>query len=165
MQPEEKPPLVFISYSWDSLEHKQWVLKFADLLILNGVDVLLDQYELSVGKNMFHFMEQSVSNAGKVIMLFTENYATKADKKITKIFTAITGGTVSLAMLKEWLQIQISAETLALLKLILPTLLVLGGVAILIWFVAEKVTNWKITKLTADINSDKSRHDISISEK
>lgn len=82
--------------------------------------------------------------------------------KITKIFTAITGGTFSLAMLKEWLQIQISPETLALLKLILPTLLVLAGVAVLFWFVAEKMTNWKITKLTADINSDKSRHDIEV---
>jgi len=65
MQSEEISPLVFISYSWDSAEHKQWVLKLADLLILNGVDVLLDQYELSIGKNMFPFMEQSVTRQVK----------------------------------------------------------------------------------------------------
>lgn len=83
--------------------------------------------------------------------------------KITKIFTAITGGTFSLAMLKEWLQIQISPETLAILKVLLPIILALGGLALIVWYVSEKVTNWKLVKLQAEINSDKSRHDISIS--
>jgi hypothetical protein len=84
--------------------------------------------------------------------------------KLMKIVASITGGTFSLAMLKEWLQVPISSETLALLKLILPTLLVLGGLALIVWYVAEKVTNWKLTKLQAEINSDKSRHDIKFEE-
>ena len=70
-----------------------------------------------------------------------------------------------MAMLKEWLQISISPETLAVLKLLLPIILVVFSVAVLLWFVSEKVTNWKLTKLQAEINSDKSRHDIVISEK
>ena len=85
--------------------------------------------------------------------------------KVGKLFGAITGGTFSLAMLKEWLQISISPETLAVLKLLLPIILVVFSVAVLLWFVSEKVTNWKLTKLQAEINSDKSRHDIVISEK
>jgi D-alanyl-D-alanine carboxypeptidase len=84
--------------------------------------------------------------------------------KVGKLFGAITGGTFSLAMLKEWLQISISPETLAMLKLLLPIILVIFGAAVLVWFVSEKITNWKLTKLQAEINSDKSRHDIVISE-
>lgn len=82
--------------------------------------------------------------------------------KLTKLFGALTGGTFSLAILKEWLQVQISAETLQLLKYILPTLLVLGVLALIVWYIAEKVTNWNLVKLQADINSDKSRHDIEV---
>lgn len=82
--------------------------------------------------------------------------------KLAKLFTGITGGTFSLAMLKEWLQIQISAETLTLLKIILPVLLAVGGIALIVWFVSEKATNWKLTKLKAEINSDKSKHDIEV---
>lgn len=82
--------------------------------------------------------------------------------KITKLFTAITGGTFSLAVLKEWMQIQISPETLQLLKYLLPTILILGVLALIVWYVSEKVTNWKLVQLQAEINSDKSRHDIKV---
>ncbi len=82
--------------------------------------------------------------------------------KLTKIFGAITGGTFSLAALKEYFNIPISPETLGLLKLILPVILVLVGVGVLIWFVAEKITHWKVFQLTAQINSDKSRDDIEV---
>ncbi|WP_370457663.1 SEFIR domain-containing protein [Rufibacter sp. XAAS-G3-1] len=34
---------VFISYSHDSNNHKDWVLQLATRLRLNGVDVILDQ--------------------------------------------------------------------------------------------------------------------------
>lgn len=84
--------------------------------------------------------------------------------KITKLFTALTGGTFSLAILKEWTQIQISPETVQLLKYILPTILVLGVVALIVWYLAEKVTNWKLVQLQSQINSDKTRHDIEVNK-
>ena len=71
---------VFISYSWDSDPHKEWVLNFANDLVKGGVDVILDQYELSAGKEMTHFMEKSVG-ADKIIMVMTPNYKLKADKR------------------------------------------------------------------------------------
>jgi hypothetical protein len=71
---------VFISYSWDSKHHKEWVLNFANDLVKGGVDVILDQYELSAGKEMTHFMEKSVG-ADKIIMVMTPNYKLKADKR------------------------------------------------------------------------------------
>ncbi|MGC2696487.1 MAG: SEFIR domain-containing protein [Candidatus Angelobacter sp.] len=42
--PPERPPKVFISYSHDSPEHEQSVLAFADRLVDDGIDVILDQY-------------------------------------------------------------------------------------------------------------------------
>jgi len=72
-------PKVFISYSWDDEEHKTWVLNFASRLRANGIEVILDRYELQAGKNIPHFMEQALEKADKVLVVFTENYKLKAD--------------------------------------------------------------------------------------
>lgn len=45
-------PKVFISYSHDSEEHKEWVLELATNLRKHGIDVILDQWELAVGKDL-----------------------------------------------------------------------------------------------------------------
>ncbi len=39
---KETTPTVFVSYSYDSREHRQWVLRPGERLIDNGVNVLLD---------------------------------------------------------------------------------------------------------------------------
>ena len=39
-------PKVFISYSWSSPEPEQWVLDIATELAENGVDVILDKWDL-----------------------------------------------------------------------------------------------------------------------
>ncbi|WP_020532619.1 toll/interleukin-1 receptor domain-containing protein [Flexithrix dorotheae] len=72
---------VFISYSWDSEAHKSWVLHLANSLIQNGIDVLLDQYELRLGRNLNHFMESSIIEADKIITVFTENYKLKSETR------------------------------------------------------------------------------------
>ncbi len=71
---------VFISYSWDNEEHKEWVLSLSKNLIENGVDVILDQYDLEVGADMTYFMEKSTT-ADKIIMILTPNYKLKADTR------------------------------------------------------------------------------------
>ncbi len=81
-QLSNRHPIVFISYSWDDKTHKEWVLALADKLIKNGVDVRLDQYELGLGKNLFHFMENSIKIADRVIVIFTPNYKAKAEDMI-----------------------------------------------------------------------------------
>ena len=78
---EAEAPVVFISYSWDDEEHKIWVLNLANELIRNGVKVLLDRYELKLGGNMIHFMEDAISKADKVVVVLTPNYKLKADKR------------------------------------------------------------------------------------
>jgi hypothetical protein len=71
---------VFISYSWDDEIHKEWVLNLANGLVTNGVDVLLDQYDLSAGHEMTYFMEKAMT-ADKVVVILTPNYKLKADKR------------------------------------------------------------------------------------
>lgn len=79
--PASKNPVVFLSYSWDSSQHDAWVLNLANLLCKNGVDVILDKYDLRAGKNLTHFMEQAIARAHKVVIVFTPNYKLKADKR------------------------------------------------------------------------------------
>lgn len=75
----EAGPTVFISYSHDSPEHKKWVGEFASKLVEKGIDVILDQWDLGFGDDVPKFMEQSVANSARVLMICTETYVHKAD--------------------------------------------------------------------------------------
>ena len=73
---------VFISYSWDSESHKEWVRGLADYLIKTGsMDVILDQYDLEAGKDMVHFIESAIEKADKVLLILTPNYKVKAENR------------------------------------------------------------------------------------
>lgn len=75
-------PKVFISYSHDSQEHKKWVLDLATRLRNNGVDAIIDQWELRPGDDLPHFMETHLANSDYVVMICTENYVNKANSGI-----------------------------------------------------------------------------------
>lgn len=73
---------VFISYSWDSEEHKEWVLKLADKIsILPGIHVMFDGYDLRVGEDKHEFMDKGIKESDKVLIILTPNYALKADNR------------------------------------------------------------------------------------
>src|SRR5439155_18031704 len=74
-----QPIRVFISYSWDSDVHKDWVREFADKLATNGIDIILDQYDLRIGEDRFQFMETSVRQADAVLCVCTPAYVSKAN--------------------------------------------------------------------------------------
>jgi len=74
-------PKVFISYSWDNDLHRNWVLLLAEKLLANGVDVILDQYELHYGVDLTFFMENSIMDSDKVLIILTENYKNKAENR------------------------------------------------------------------------------------
>jgi len=77
-----KRKTVFISYSWDSADHQEWVLRLAkDLMEKFGVNVILDQFELSAGRDLTHFMETSIERADKVLIILTPNYKLKAENR------------------------------------------------------------------------------------
>lgn len=74
-----QPIRVFISYSWDNQVHKDWVREFADALATNGIDIILDQYNLRIGEDRFQFMETSVREADAVLCVCTPAYVSKAN--------------------------------------------------------------------------------------
>ena len=73
----------FISYSWTTPEHEEWVLHLATQLVESGVDVILDKWHLREGNDSYTFMEKMVTdpNVKKVMMICDKAYAEKADKK------------------------------------------------------------------------------------
>ncbi len=78
----DKRKTVFISYSWDSSEHQEWVLNLAKYLMSKyGLDVILDQFELSAGKDLTYFMESSIEKADKVLVILTPNYKSKSEER------------------------------------------------------------------------------------
>lgn len=72
-------PKAFVSYSHDSQDHKKWVLDLATRLRNNGVDAILDQWDLKPGDDLPHFMEQGLTTADRVLMICTEKYVEKAN--------------------------------------------------------------------------------------
>lgn len=62
------------------------------------------------------------------------------------------------AGLKEWFGIQLSDETAGLLKILLPTVLGLGFIGFLFWYVTEKVVGYQTMKLKATLRSDPTKH-------
>ncbi|MFN8238585.1 MAG: toll/interleukin-1 receptor domain-containing protein [Chitinophagales bacterium] len=73
-------PIVFISYSWDSQEHEDWIINLATKLRENGVNAILDKWDLGpLGKPLPHFMEQSISKSQRVICVMTPNYKKKTE--------------------------------------------------------------------------------------
>lgn len=74
-------PKAFVSYSWSSPDHEQWVIALATQLRENGVDVILDKWDLKEGHDAIAFMEKMVTDPDikKVIVVLDKTYADKAD--------------------------------------------------------------------------------------
>jgi hypothetical protein len=76
-------PRVFVSYSWTSDGHAAWVMELAARLRTDGVDVILDRWDLLPGQDKFAFMEKMVSDASvdRVVVICDQRYAQKADAR------------------------------------------------------------------------------------
>ncbi|ASW75881.1 hypothetical protein CJF12_17465 [Chryseobacterium piperi] len=73
-------PKVFISYSHDSIEHKKWTLELGARLRSNGIDAIIDQWDLSPGDDLPHFMETKLALADYILMICTDRYVLKANQ-------------------------------------------------------------------------------------
>lgn len=73
-------PKVFISYAWESEEHQAWVRKLAVRLRGDGVDAILDQWDLDFGDNRFLFMER-IASVDSVVIVCTPRYAEKSNAR------------------------------------------------------------------------------------
>src|SRR5690348_88423 len=76
-------PKVFISYSWTTPQHEQWVVEFAERLSSDGIVVVLDKWDLKEGQDKHKFMEQMVHDPAinKVLVVCDRGYQTKADDR------------------------------------------------------------------------------------
>lgn len=72
-------PNCFISYSQDNDEHCKWVLKLATDLRMHGVNVVLDQWDLTLGKDLRFFMEQGLGESSFVLCICSEKYVEKVN--------------------------------------------------------------------------------------
>jgi hypothetical protein len=76
-------PKLFVSYSWSSPEHETWVMSLAEELIGQGIEVILDKWDLKTGHDSYAFMEQMVSDTTvtKVILICDKKYADKSNAR------------------------------------------------------------------------------------
>jgi hypothetical protein len=76
-------PKVFISYSWSSSLHQELVKNWAEQLVADGVDVVLDIYDLKEGHDKYAFMERMVTDESvtHVLIICDKKYSEKADAR------------------------------------------------------------------------------------
>lgn len=82
-------PRVFISYSWTSAEHQQFVEDLAITLRSKGVDAILDIWDLQPGNDKFSFMESMVVDptVGRVLVISDKGYQRKANERLGGVGT------------------------------------------------------------------------------
>lgn len=74
---------IFISYSWTTPAHEEWVINLAERLMSDGVDVVIDKWDLKEGHDLFDFMESMVKSPeiNKVLIILDKAYSEKADSR------------------------------------------------------------------------------------
>ena len=70
---------VFISYSHDTPKLKQWVSELAVRLRRNGIDAILDQWDLGPDDDVTLFIERGFKDSDKVLVICTDSYVSKAN--------------------------------------------------------------------------------------
>jgi hypothetical protein len=71
----------FLSYSWDSPEHRRWIASLGARLRADGVDLLLDEWHLQAGDQLSHFMEKAVRESDFVLIVCTPRYREKSNAR------------------------------------------------------------------------------------
>lgn len=76
-------PSVFVSYAWTNASHQAWVVDLATRLRGDGVNVILDVWELKPGHDKYKFMERTVADPSveKVLLICNESYSAKANER------------------------------------------------------------------------------------
>ncbi len=82
-------PKIFISYSWTSPKFREQVRLWADRLAADGVDIILDHYDLKEGHDKYAYMEKMVTDPSvtHVLMFIDKKYAEKADSRSAGVGT------------------------------------------------------------------------------
>lgn len=80
-------PKIFISYSWTTPKHEDWVINLAERLVSDGIDVVIDKWNLKEGHDKFDFMESMVKSTdiNKVLIILDKKYYEKAEQRLSLI--------------------------------------------------------------------------------
>jgi len=83
MEDIEKQPKVFISYSWDGQARQDQIVELVQRLAADGVDTIVDIYDLKEGDDKNHFMEKMVTDVSvsHVLVLCDKKYSEKANAR------------------------------------------------------------------------------------
>lgn len=89
MKPKIEKPKIFISYAWGSKDYQEKVLSLASDLQSDGIEVLLDKWNLKEGNDKYAYMEQCVNDDAvtNVLILLDPIYAQKADERVGGVGT------------------------------------------------------------------------------
>lgn len=71
---------VFITYCWENDEHNAWVHNLANDLDKAGFDIFID-IKQPLGIELNRFMEQTIANVDKVLIIATPEYKKRADNR------------------------------------------------------------------------------------
>ena len=71
---------VFISYSYDSAEHMQWISDFVAKLQRNGVNIIFHQQEPIQDQEMIQSIESGIRDSDRVLVICTDSYVRKANE-------------------------------------------------------------------------------------
>jgi hypothetical protein len=74
-------PRVYISYCKKNEDYQERVLRLAERLRRSGVDVILDQWDLRPGQDTNAFIEMSIRDAEKVLILCEKEYTERANNR------------------------------------------------------------------------------------
>lgn len=76
-------PKIFISYSWNRQKTQDDVIELATRLVHDGVDVVLDKWDLKEGNDKYVFMESCVSDESidHVLIICDQAYQERADDR------------------------------------------------------------------------------------
>ncbi|EMZ93782.1 MULTISPECIES: toll/interleukin-1 receptor domain-containing protein [Enterobacteriaceae] len=72
---------VFVSYSHDDIQHKEWVHGLIKKLKKYGIEIVSDM-NFPLGGNLMYMMNQALSNSHKVLVICTDNYNNKANNAL-----------------------------------------------------------------------------------
>jgi hypothetical protein len=81
---QRKRSATFISYSHDSVEHMERVLKLSDRLRGDGVNCVIDQYEESPPQGWPRWMDKKIRESKFVVLVCTELYWKKVMGEVAK---------------------------------------------------------------------------------
>ncbi|WP_263378393.1 toll/interleukin-1 receptor domain-containing protein [Granulicella paludicola] len=74
-------PKAFLSYSWESDAHNEWVKSLATRLRADGIDVSIDRWSAIPGDQLPAFMERAIRENEFVVIVCTPRYKSKSEAR------------------------------------------------------------------------------------